>query len=137
MIAETTGAGAGILTNVPFADKIARKVAHEFFGFPPIWTTLELTLFADGRSEGKILCHSLFPSMNFYARPGGTTSVPGRTSNYNLVGQPYDAVAHLDEWKSRGWGPLQNKSGPCEGNPWGLKKSDLTVRPVDSGRRVV
>ena len=127
----------GIVTGVPFGGKIARKVAHEFFGYPPIWTTLQLTLFADGRSEGVVLCHSLFPSMNFYARPRGSASAPRMTSNYNLVGPAYDALPHLDEWESRGWGPPQNKSGPCEGNPWGLKKTDLTVRPVDPGRRTV
>ncbi len=137
VIAQTVGAGGGIVTGVPFADKIARKVAHEFFGYPPIWTTLQLTLFADGRSEGAVLCHSLFPSMNFYARPRGSANAPLVTSRYSLVGPPYDALQHLDEWQSRGWGPPQNKSGPCEGNPWGLKKTDLTVRPVDPGRRTV
>lgn len=138
VIAQMVGGAAGILTGVPFGDKIGRKVSHEFFGFPPIWTTLTLTMFADGRSEGAVLCHSLFPSMSYYALRGGGGDSSRETSSYNLVGRPYDARENLDRWKTDGWGSLPTvPSGPSRGNPWDLKKSDLTVRPVDSGRRIV
>lgn len=138
VIAQTVGAVGGIVSAIPIADRIGRAVAHEFFGYPPIWTTLQLTMFADGRSEGAVLCHSLFPSMNYYARPAESANLPRMTSLYKLVGKPYDAVTHLSDWKDHGWGALPSKPpGPCPGNPWGLKKSDLTVRPVDSGRRTV
>jgi hypothetical protein len=130
------GAGGGLL---PVAARIGRKVAHEFLGFPPIWTTLALTIFADGRSEGAVVCHSLFPSMSYYAMdviPGVATR--REVSVFELVGRPYDAVANLDRWKKDGWGSLPaSPSGPCGGNPWGLTKGDLTVRPLDSDRRVV
>ncbi len=142
VIAEMVGGAAGFVTGVglPIGDKLGRAVSHEFFGFPPIWTTLTLTLFSDGRSEGAVLCHSLFPSMSYYALKGASGGAPRETSFYSLVGKAYDvhAPGDVERWKTDGWGPLPSApSGPSKGNPWGLKKSDLTVRPVDSGSRTV
>jgi hypothetical protein len=146
VIAEAAGAtaGGGLLT--PFlgpvvgpivGDRIGRKMGHAL-GFPPIWTILQLTVYADGRSEGAVLCNSLFPSMNYYAHVGGTAGLPRMTSSYQLVGTSYDAVPHLDDWKANGWGALRGtQTGPCAGNPWGLKKEDLTIREVDSNTRIV
>jgi hypothetical protein len=135
-IAEGAGSFIGGLISpagAPVGQKVGRAVAHEYFGFPPIWTILQLTLYADGRSSGSILCHSLFPSMNVYVRVGGTFGLPRITAAYQSMGSGYDAVPHLEEWKAQGWGALPaNPSGPCQGNPWGLKKTDLTVRPKDA-----
>ena len=137
-IGQAVGAAAGIFSNLPIADRIGRKVAHELMGFPPIWTVLQLTLYADGRSEGAVLSHSLFPSMNFYTHVGGTGGMPRITSFYKLVGASYDAVTHLDDWKAHGWGSLPpSPSGPCQGNPWGLKKEDLALLALDAQTRVV
>jgi hypothetical protein len=123
---------------IPVAAKIGRAVAHDLLGFPPIWTTLHLTMFADGHSEGAVTCYSLFPSMNFYAVPGsGIGSKSRLTSLYYLV-DSYDARANLDKWKTAGWGKLPSSpSGSCSGNPWGYEKKDLTIRTVRSGTRVV
>ncbi len=146
VIAEAAGASAGggflspllgPIVGPIVGDRIGRKMGHAL-GFPPIWTTLQLTVFADGRSEGAVLCHSLFPSMNFYAHVGGTAGMPRITASYQLVGTSYDAVSHLEEWKANGWGALRaNPTGPCPGNPWGYNKDDLTIRDVDSATRIV
>ena len=133
------GAGGGIVSPIliPIARRIGRAAAHALSGFPPIWTTLELTMFVDGRSEGKILQHSLFPSMNFYTRPDVFKGQPRISSVFQLVGKSYDAVPELDHWKVHGWGALHNDPGPCEGNPWGYSKADLTIRDVSPASRIV
>jgi len=133
------GIGGGVFGPVltPITSRIGRAAAHALSGFPPIWTTLQLTMFADGRSEGKVLQHSLFPSMSFYTRPDVFKGQPRISSVYQLVGKAYDAVPELDHWKVHGWGMLHNDPGPCEGNPWGYNKEDLTIRPVVSATRIV
>jgi hypothetical protein len=143
VIGEWAGAGgAGFLgpvgpVLVPITRRIGRAAAHAVSGFPPIWTTLQLTLFLDGRSEGKVLQHSLFPSMSFYTRPDVYRGQPRIASVYQIVGKAYDAVPELDHWKVHGWGPQHNDPGPCEGNPWGYTKDQLTIRPVASQTRIV
>lgn len=153
VIGESVGIAAGLLSGqAVIGGKFGRAVAHELIGFPPIWTTVQLTLFADGRSESAVLCHSLFPSMSFYRLATKTAPAargePAIIANVNSrefltfsrVGLPYDAVPNLEKWKTEGWGSLPTPlphSGPCSGNPWQKKKSDLTARPVDSGRRTV
>jgi len=134
---EIVGALEGPPILIPITEKIGRKVAHALMGFPPIWTTIQLTMFADGRSEGKVLRYSLFPSMSFYTHPDESMGQPRISSSYQLVGDSYDAVQELDDWKVHGWGSLQNGSGPCKGNPWGYSKDDLTIRPVAAETRIV
>jgi hypothetical protein len=136
---ETGGVGGGVFSPVliPITRRIGRAAAHALMGFPPIWTTIQLTMFVDGRSEGKLLQHSLFPSMNFYTRPEVSKGLPRIASNYQIVGKSYDAVPELDHWKVHGWGALHNDPGPSEGNPWGYNKEDLTIRPVVSDTRIV
>lgn len=133
------GVGGGFVSPIltPITQRIGRAAAHALSGFPPIWTTIQLTMFADGRSEGKVLQHSLFPSMNFYTRPDESRGQPRISSGYQLVGKSYDAVPELDHWKVHGWGMLHNDPGPAEGNPWGYSKADLTIRPVVSATRIV
>jgi hypothetical protein len=131
----------------PITRKIGRAVAHEFSGFPPIWTRLRLTVFPDGRSEGQVLSYSLFPSMSFYvltvaaaATAGGSATSAMRADRtfYDLSGAPYDARPNLDRWKTEGWGELQAKpSGACRGNPWGYSKNDLTRRPTRTDTRII
>lgn len=137
VIGGVVGAAAAGPILIPIGYREGRKVAHELSGFPPIWTTIQLTLFADGRSEGKVLRHSLFPSMNFYTRTVESGDLARISSTYQLVGHSYDAVPELDHWKKHGWGKLHNDPGPCEGNPWGYSKNDLTIRPVAAETRIV
>jgi hypothetical protein len=138
VIGETVGAAGGVIAGggstilMPITERIGRAAAHALSGFPPIWTTIQLTLFADGRSEGKVLQYSLFPSMNFYTRSDVNRGQPRTSSIYQLVGKSYDAVPKLKYWEVHGWGVLHDDSGPCEGNPWGYSKNDLTIRPVAS-----
>jgi hypothetical protein len=136
---EAGGVGGGFVNPllIPITRRIGRAAAHALSGFPPIWTTIELTMFVDGRSEGKVLQHSLFPSMNFYTRPDQFKGQARIASSYQQVGASYDAVPELDHWKVHGWGQLHNDVGPCEGNPWGYTRDDLTLRPVASGTRIV
>lgn len=136
VIGQDVGTVLGFPLLIPIARKVGRAAAHAIKGFPPIWTTLELTMFADGSSEGKVLQHSLFPSMNFYTRPDTFKGQPRISSVYQLVGKSYDAVPELDHWNVHGWGQLHNDPGPCEGNPWGYSKDDLTIRDVNSGTRI-
>ncbi len=127
----------GIVTG-PFFRKIGRGIAHRLVGFPPIWTTLQMTLYADCRWEGSVVGYSLFPSMNYYQPNVSTTvSVKRESSSYSLVGFSYDAVSNLDNWKVNGWGPLYPSiSGPSKGNPWGLRREDLTLGPSTSATRI-
>lgn len=143
VIGESAGAGAGAAggTLVPIVGpivgpiigrKIGRMSAHKIKGFPPIWTTLQLTLFVDGRSEARLLCHSLFPSNSFYVRPDGSAGKPRISSIYQLQPPAYDAVPALQRWTTDGWGVQRDVSGPSAGNPWGYSKDDLTIRDEDS-----
>ena len=122
---------------IPLQRRIAREIAHEFLGFPPIWTILRLKVFADGRSESELVCHSLFPSVSFYQLKPAVAGAVAQPVAHRVVGfydstaKAYDAVPNLDRWKVEGWGALaQNPSGACKGNPWGFNKNDLTVRPT-------
>lgn len=137
VIGQFVGMGAGLGPLMPIAGRVGRALAHGLSGFPPIWTTLQLTMFVDGTSEGKILQHSLFPSMSFYTRPDVYKGQPRISSVYQIVGKSYDAVPELDHWKVHGWGPQHNDPGPCEGNPWGYHKADLAIRDVVPASKIV
>jgi hypothetical protein len=100
------------------AGPVGRMIAHALVKFPPIWTELELKVHADGRSEGKLLHHSLFPSVTFYKPLAqGTDYVTTST---------YDARPRLERWKTAGWGPVvQGSTVPLPGNPYWLYGSVL------------
>jgi hypothetical protein len=99
-------------------------IAHAVSGFPPIWTTLRLTMYADGRVKPQLICHSLFPSLSYYTPPGEKACGPYPDVTYRRVSIPYDAKPNLERWKERGWGPIPSPdpAGPTEGNPWGYTK---------------
>ena len=138
--AETIGEDAGLVLSGVLSSfvfkKVGRAVAHALMGYPPIWTTLQLTMYADGRSEGVVLCNSLFPSMNSYTHSGGTAGMPRLVSVYKQRGISYNAVPRLGDWQTGGWGALRGSTGPCGGNPWGLSKDDLTIREVAPGKKM-
>jgi hypothetical protein len=135
MVSIAAGAGVGS-SGGAIGDKIGRKVAHYLKGYPPIWTTVKLTLFADGGSKGAVVRHSLFPSMSYYAiQPVGGAYVAREHSSFKLAGPTYDVHTPEDaaKWNTDGWGSVPgSQSGPSRGNPWGRSKTDLTGRPVDS-----
>jgi hypothetical protein len=137
VIGELAGVG-GRLLGIPIPPEASRYVAHQLSGFPPIWTTLQLTLFTDGRFSASVVSHSLFPSMSFYMPAIDRDTVSRVTTMYSLQGKAFDAVPNLERWKADGWGSLSpGASGPSSGNPWGFNKNDLTVAPSDSSVRVV
>ena len=151
---EVVGAGGGVLAGVitggaigsavpiigtaigAFAGGViglfaGEAVAHQTIGFPPIWTKIQIRLRIDGSVEAKLLQHSLFPSMTFYARE---LHRPGSRSSrvFNLVSQApagasyYNATkdVQLPAWQARGWGKLTPTAlpGPADGNPWAIEK---------------
>ena len=107
----------------PLGGQAGRKVAHYVKGFPPIWTTLELIIFFDGRIGGRVVAQSLFPSMTFYVQQPHFA----KTAQYVQSGPPYDGISNLDRWNVKGWGGLgkRDPSGATEGNPWKFEKKDL------------
>jgi len=102
-------------------DKIGRTAAEAAKVFPPIWTELEMTINLDGTFTHKLLRHSLFPSVSYYA--------PGPTGDPVYVRQTtsYGAVPMLDTWYEKGWGPAVPGGGaPTPGNPWSMTKPTTT-----------
>jgi hypothetical protein len=110
----------------PLGNIFASAVVH----FPPIWTELQLMIYNDGRFEGRVLRHSIFPSMTFYVLGNDPTSAPSALLYRTPVptgGQFYNAVPNLDRWKREGWGDIRGTNpGPTPGNPWGMAESVLT-----------
>ena len=86
--------------------EVGREIIEELVVFPPIWTELSLTIYADGRCEGALLRHSVFPSNCFYLNPD--------QSNNNFTRNSiYDARLRKDYWLAHGWG---------RGNPWNIPR---------------
>jgi hypothetical protein len=97
--------------------------------FAPIWTKLEIRIFNDGRYEGRILQHSIFPSVSFYLQILEASGAPtGRYRRTAFSGaDTYDGVPNLDRWEVEGWGSLRGgSSGPTAGNPWDYERSVFT-----------
>lgn len=125
VIGESVGAAVANLVLPgagPIGRRIGRKAAHEVRGFPPIWTSLELDIFADGRSEGRVVMHSLFPSMTFYIPQSGVAATYDRQSG------AYDARPNQENWMQHGWGPTTATRGPCSGNPWGISDDESATQ---------
>jgi hypothetical protein len=136
-------------TGDPVGIAAGYKIGHQLFGLPPIWTTLALTIYFDGHSEGEMLAYSVFPSVTFY------TQQPHywKTHQYKKTGTVYDACGYVgtsldweddgrggagypevsgkwgrdyyDRWNEKGWGDIANTNplGPTDGNPWGVRKN--------------
>ncbi|MEP7049165.1 MAG: hypothetical protein ABJB12_02380 [Pseudomonadota bacterium] len=92
---------------------VGRAVAHAVKSFPPIWTELELRVYANGRVESSLRHHSLFPSVTFYKQQGEG----GSYTTYST----YDARSQLTRWQTAGWGKVVPASGVAlAGNPYNL-----------------
>lgn len=104
------------------ARRLSTDKGRELIAFPPIWSKIQIRIYKDGRTEGQLLQHSIFPSLTFFRQRGETFErvATSRTEAF------YNATKtdQLPEWQSDGWGPLEGNStpGPCAGNPWGLRK---------------
>jgi len=117
------------------AAELGEKVAQNFRVFPPIWTTLELTISSDGGFTGELVAHSLFPSNSFYQQKYSVELLTYNTTNYELM-QSFDGRPNIDEWRKKGWGAMHvYPSGPSGGNPWGVPDPrfiaghDIPIRP--------
>ena len=95
------------------AGPAGRMIAHALLRFPPIWTELELKVYANGHTEGKLRHHSLFPSVTFYK--------PLAQGTDYVTTSVYDARSQLERWKTAGWGPVvQGSTTALPGNPYWL-----------------
>jgi hypothetical protein len=118
---------------------IGEFIAHNVMNFPPIWTELELSMHADGGYHGRVLRHSLFPSMNGYLEyhdPDDRWDIyePDRNDRYDVaywqnvqsihkLNHRYDGVPHYKEWLKNGWGSIRTAGtfGPTWGNPFNVE----------------
>jgi len=119
-----------------------RAVAAKTLAFPPIWTEVELTIYADGTATGKLLRHSAFPSVSFYFQPPVILR-PGVIGNMRTGPAPWVPLAVLPDtywqdtasyydgdsaklahWKKNGWGPTSGTTVARDGNPWGLTEPE-------------
>jgi hypothetical protein len=104
-----------------------KKIAELIKSFPPIWTELELTINADGSIRRSLLSHSVFPSNTMFS--------PRKAVLGESIADGYTACASYDgdsdrlqRWQSSGWDlAAQKRSGPTDGNPWGMKNPAKTV----------
>jgi hypothetical protein len=131
---------SGLLT-LPFAWEFGEEAASLVKIFPPIWTELELTINIDGSFSHKLLRHSLFPSVSYYAQVPPPPPVPTAFGNiqtneaYQLV-QTYDGVPNLNLWYQGGWGPLTPPTqsyGEMAGNPWSMTKPSTQMIDTMAG----
>ena len=97
--------------------------------FPPIWSTVELKVFANGTCTGRIIRHSIFPSCSFFV------SAPNSPADENfefltLTGV-YNGVPQYDNWCTTGWGPLAHLTPDIiGGNPWGMQGPSISMNDV-------
>lgn len=96
---------------VDIGANIGREVAELATAFPPIWTTLRVTMLATGVATGQLVAHSLFPSLSCYESVGGGRASSTKPLMWVRTNKSYNAVTQLDMWKKTGWG---------RGNPWSV-----------------
>ncbi|MEO7142464.1 MAG: hypothetical protein ABI165_03075 [Bryobacteraceae bacterium] len=107
------------------------QVVHSAFGLPPIWTELELTLSSQGLPISRVLRHSLFPSLEWYAQDtfgGHLGHIPNPNTFFNRYHYDGFANAGLRRWMEEGWGPMTAAQGPktpCPGNPFNMPKPKI------------
>lgn len=95
-------------TGVPLPRKVARP-PYVQWNAPIAWTTLALTVYADGRSEGELAGASVFPRHWVYDRDGAVSAKSGLIDTQN-------------------W--LVNSYG--DATPWGEQDSPAIVSAVES-----
>lgn len=95
-------------TGVPLPRKVARP-PYVQWNAPIAWTTLALTVYADGRSEGELVGASVFPRHWIYDSAGAVVAKSGLIDTQN-------------------W--LENSYG--DATPWGAQDSPAIVSAVES-----
>ena len=101
---QTTGGRTGVPIPRP-----VRKAPFFQFTSPTVWTTLELTIWADGRHEGRLVGASGFPRHWVYDDAGALASKSGLTD--------------LKSWLNTSFG---------QRTPWGSHDAEVLVTAVES-----
>jgi hypothetical protein len=101
---QTTGGRTG----VPIPRKVKRAPFFQITS-PTVWTTLELTIWADGRHEGRLVGASGFPRHWVYDDTGALTAKSGLTD--------------LKSWLNTSFG---------QQTPWGTHDAEVLVTEVES-----
>jgi cyclic nucleotide-binding protein len=101
---QTTGGRTG----VPIPRKVKRAPFFQISS-PTVWTTLELTIWADGRHEGKLVGASGFPRHWVYDDTGALVAKSGLTD--------------LKSWLNTSFG---------QQTPWGTHDAEVLVTEVES-----
>jgi hypothetical protein len=99
---------AGGRTGLP-APRPVRRAPFVQFLAPIAWTTLELTLYADGRADGRMVGASPFPRHWVYDSAGALAAKSGMTD--------------FKDWAGRAFGPH---------TPWGDEDSPALVTAVET-----
>jgi hypothetical protein len=104
-----------------------KELAELAKSFPPIWTELELTINSDGRIRPSLLSHSVFPSNTLFGL-GKAALGDAAAEGYSAFASYDGDLGPLQRWQSSGWDlAAQNRSGPTDGNPWGMRNPAKTV----------
>jgi hypothetical protein len=101
---QTTGGRTG----VPIPRKVKRAPFFQITS-PTVWTTLELTIWADGRHEGRLVGASGFPRHWVYDDSGALVAKSGLTD--------------LKSWLNTSFG---------QQTPWGTHDAEVLVTEVES-----
>lgn len=132
------GTAIGAVVGGVIGGLTGEAVSHNWKGFPPIWSKIQIRIYRNGKIEAQLLQHSLFPSLTYYEQPAGKS--PSQDPDFarmnNSEGSRYYNATkseQLPDWLANGWGGLQmtSKPGPCRGNPWG------TTVGITGGREIV
>lgn len=110
-------------------EQVGLAVAKWIVTFPPIWSTVRVTIPAKGDTSCNIMRHSLFPCVTFYKQPA-ITARPGSNELLDKMKQPFEIVGNaphysateldMQRWLNMGWDKMGQN--PELGNPWGIKK---------------
>lgn len=87
-------------------------VARRLMDFPPIWTHLQVRLYANGKQEASVMRHSFFPSYSLYTNPV-TSQKANSKENYYLASSYIARHAEQALWSKKGWNAH---------NPWNIRR---------------
>ena len=127
MVGGPVGAFVGAVGACAVGYYTGKELAELIKSFPPIWTELELTINLDGQIRRSLVSHSVFPSNTLFC-PGKATTGEFVEDGYTAVGAYDGGLRQLERWQRSGWdlaAPI--RSGPTDGNPWGMKNPAKTI----------
>jgi hypothetical protein len=113
----------------PILGPLGQDAAELIKIFPPIWSELELTINVNGSYSSKLLRHSVFPSLCYYAAmPKPNEFFPDLYQCFSY----YNGIPALKLWEANGWGPVAvplGGAGSATGNPWSMTKPATRFYP--------